>query len=169
MLIFLLGFMGCGKSYTARKLSEKLDIPVMDMDKDIEEQEGRSVSRIFSESGEAYFRNLESDWLRSLDPESDAIISTGGGSPCFGDNMDVMKALGITIFLDTERERIIQRLAYGRNRRPLLEGMNELDIGFFYDEKMKERRPFYERSDFHLYHQDINVLANLILSFKRPD
>ena len=73
--------------------------------------------------------------------------------------------MGVTIFLDIDRETIVDRLLKGGDKRPLLTGMNEYDLGFYYDQKMKERRPFYEQANFHLKHQDIQVISDLLRAF----
>lgn len=162
MLIFLIGFMGCGKSYTARRLSQALDMPYVDMDHAIEDAEGMTVAEIFERHGEPWFRAREREWLEKLDPEAGLIVSTGGGAPCEPGNMDLMNKLGVTVFLDTGKDAIVARLLRSAGRRPLLAGMDENDLGFFYDSKMEERRPFYERAAFHFRHQDIDVLVRLL-------
>ncbi len=167
MLIFLVGFMGCGKSYTAKYLANALSIPYVDMDQAIEMQHGKSIPLIFEEEGEFAFRNMEHEYLQSLDPHYSRIISTGGGTPCFHDNMALMNRLGTTIFIDTDKSKIVERLLRGIHKRPLLQGMNEHDLGFFYDQKMKERRPFYEQANFQVKHQDYEVLEKLIQSLEQ--
>jgi shikimate kinase len=165
MLIFLVGFMGCGKSFTGKHLSSVFDIPFIDMDHAIEEEEGQTVSMIFEEKGETYFRHLEHEFLMSLDPDQASIIATGGGTPCFDNNMEVMNNIGVTIFLDVDKETIVERLLRGLDKRPLLRGMNEADLEFYYDQKMKERRPYYETANFQLKHQDIEVITDLLQAF----
>jgi shikimate kinase len=146
MLIFLIGFMGCGKSFTSRQLSALLDIPAVDMDKMIEEREGKSIKEIFEEKGENYFRQLEHDFLKNLSAEDNLIIATGGGAPCFFDNMDIMNQKGLTIYLNRNRERCLAQLMKGVEKRPLLNGMSPEEIADFYDRKIKERKPFYEKA-----------------------
>lgn len=162
MVIFLIGFMGSGKSYTGKHLSAQLNIPFVDMDDAIEEQQGKSVSQIFEEDGELVFRELEHQYLLDIDPDESQIIATGGGAPCYHDNMELMNAIGTTIFIDTPKEKIAERLAKGIHRRPLLTGMNAMDLEFFYDKKMEERRPIYEKANFQIQHQDLEVLSKLI-------
>ena len=166
MLVFLTGFMGSGKSYTGRHLAKRLNYPFMDMDRYIEVQEGRSISEIFETDGEAAFREMERNVLHQLHPPLDMVVSTGGGLPCHGDNMAFMNEIGLTIFLDIDKEVLVDRLLNGRNRRPLLKGMNEYDLGFFYDEKMKERRPFYEQAAFQFRHQQLDILEELVRSME---
>jgi shikimate kinase len=165
MLIFLVGFMGCGKSFTGKHLSAVFDIPFIDMDLAIEEEEGRAVSVIFEESGEQYFRELEHNFIMGLDPDQFAVVATGGGAPCFRENMEMLNSIGVTIFLDTDKDIIVQRLLKGIDHRPLLAGMNQYDLEFYYDEVMKERRPYYEKANFKLKHQDLEVISDLLRAF----
>jgi shikimate kinase len=167
MLIFLVGFMGCGKSYTAKYLANELNIPYVDMDQAIEMQHGKTIPQIFEEEGELVFRNLEHEYLKALNPEYSRIISTGGGTPCYHNNMALMNSTGTTIFIDSDKQLIVERLLRGIHKRPLLQGMNEHDLGFFYDQKMKERRPFYEQANFQVKHQDYEVLQRLIQSLEK--
>ncbi len=156
--------MGSGKSYTGKYLSAMLDIPFVDMDAEIEEAQSKSISDIFEELGEPYFRNLERKYLEDLDLSKTMIIATGGGVPCFGDNIQLMNRLGTTIFIDSDKDTIVERLMKGLDERPLLKGMNRFDLEFFYDSKMEERRPFYEQSNFQIRHKDMEVIADLIRS-----
>lgn len=162
MLIFLIGFMGSGKSYAARNLSELLQIPFVDTDKAIEAAEGMTVKEIFEQKGEAYFRNLERAYLSGLSPDQSLIVATGGGMPCFFDNMQVMNRKGLTIFLNRSRERALAQLLKGIEKRPLLQDKNEEQIGAFYDEKLAERMPFYAEAEIHAGDADIEELAGLI-------
>ncbi|MCO5234177.1 MAG: shikimate kinase [Chitinophagales bacterium] len=149
MLYFLIGFMGSGKSYTGRNLSELMGIPCIDMDKFIEEQENRSIAEIFEKSGETYFRNLERTFLENLNPKDHLIISTGGGAPCFNDNMDLMNQKGTTIYLNRSKETVMKQLLKGIEKRPLLRGKTEEEIWTFYDNKLSERKQFYEKANIH--------------------
>ena len=90
MIIFLLGFMGSGKSTLGKRLAKKMSWEFLDMDKVLEEQEGMTVTQIFQEKGEAYFREAETQFLQGLDPSMNRIVATGGGAPCHTNNMDLM-------------------------------------------------------------------------------
>lgn len=156
MLYFLIGFMGSGKSFAGRKLAEVLEIPCIDMDKHIETTENKSIQEIFEQKGEPYFRKLERDFLKTLDPKDNLIISTGGGVPCFFDNMKVMNEKGITIYLNRSKEVVMRQLLKGIDKRPLLKGKSEEEIWDFYDKKLQERLPFYNQAQFHA--KDLNYL-----------
>ena len=146
MLIFLIGFMGCGKSYIGRNLAPLMGYEHIDMDHAIERKEGMSVKEIFEQKGEDYFRNQEKEFIQSLDPTKNILISTGGGAPCFFDNMDVMNQKGITLYLNRSKENILRRLMQRPEKRPLLKGMNEEQVGQFYDERLADRKPWYEKA-----------------------
>jgi shikimate kinase len=146
MIIFLIGFMGSGKSYTARNLSSIMNIPYVDMDKAIEEMEGKSIADIFSEKGEDYFRLQENAFLKNLPEKGDLIVATGGGTPCFFDNMDIMNQKGLTIYLNRTKEKCLEQVLKGIDKRPLLKGKSIEEVSAFYDQKMEERKPWYEKA-----------------------
>lgn len=145
-IIFLLGFMGSGKTYWGENWSRHAGWGFIDLDKQIEEREGKSVADIFESRGEAYFRNLESETLRNIDPAGDTIIACGGGTPCFGDNLDWMKSRGATIYLSTTPLEIMKRVEDEIAQRPLLKKLNKAELLFFIETKLKEREQFYNRA-----------------------
>lgn len=146
MIIFLIGFMGCGKTTLGKRLSRKLDYSFYDMDEEIEKKAGLSVSEIFSQKGEAAFRKMEREYLKSLNPESDLVIATGGGAPCFGDNIELMNQLGITVYLKMSPVSLAGRLQKARSIRPLIEGLGDEALLEFIHERLKEREPHYKKA-----------------------
>ncbi|NUO01826.1 MAG: shikimate kinase [Saprospiraceae bacterium] len=144
--IFLTGFMGSGKSHTGRLLGEALGIPFVDLDDWIEKQEGQSIAEIFAASGEAAFRKIEQNALRSMHNFDFVIVSCGGGTPCFFDNMDWMKEHGITVYLQIPAAELCRRLIPEMAHRPLLKGLNELTMLPFIEEKLALREPYYLQS-----------------------
>ncbi len=148
MRIFLIGFMGSGKSHTGKRLAARIGTPFMDQDTLIERRTGKSVSQIFAEDGEATFRQLEADILRELHQLPRFVLATGGGAPVHHDNMDWMLQHGITIFLDPTVEVITERLAGETTHRPLLRERE--DLREFVTAKLAERRPCYEKAAIHL-------------------
>src|SRR5690349_8405249 len=100
MKIFLIGFMGCGKSTMGKKLAVKLGYDFIDLDHQIEKNLGTTITAYFAENGEEAFRKLESETLKNFDYPSNSIIATGGGAPCFFDNMDWMNANGLSIYIE---------------------------------------------------------------------
>ncbi|MFP5078921.1 shikimate kinase [Pedobacter sp. JCM 36344] len=146
MRIFLIGFMGCGKTTLGKKLAQKMSYSFMDLDHELEKAAGVSVSNYFSANGEEAFRILEKDTLNTLDYPTNCIISTGGGTPCFFDNMEFMNRSGITIYVDLPPLALAKRLEYGKHKRPLVANMDEQQLVAFIKEKLEERNPYYERS-----------------------
>lgn len=120
----------------------------VDTDKAIEEAEGMSVTEIFKQKGESYFRESERDFLASLRPASNLLVSTGGGAPCFFDNMEMMNAKGVSVFLHRPKEMTLERLRKKPHKRPLLAGMSDEELSVFYDTRLQERMPFYTKAHF---------------------
>jgi shikimate kinase len=148
MRIFLTGFMGSGKSYTGLELARKLGRPFVDLDQWIEDMQGLSINEIFSEQGEDAFRRLEAETLRTFEKLPYFIMATGGGAPCFHDNISWMNENGMTIFIDPPVTLLVERLEEGREQRPLLHGQENLSA--FISQKMEDRRPYYEQAHVHL-------------------
>lgn len=149
---------GCGKSTFGRKVAAMLGSNFIDLDKMIVEKEGISIFEIFEKKGEKYFREIESALLKELtDNKIHFIMATGGGAPCFFDNMNYMNENGITIYIDTPIEIILERLsASGINKRPLLKQMGEENLYEGLVEKLKLRRPFYNKANHILsYHTNL--------------
>lgn len=145
MKIFLVGFMGCGKSTKAKQLAGLLECPVIDIDAVIVEQKGMSIADYFAAHGEAAFRQLENETLKSFDYPDTCVVATGGGLPCYFDNMDWMNEHGITIYLEMTPPQLVSRLQ-NREKRPLLKGMNDEQLLTFINGKLEERNPFYRKA-----------------------
>lgn len=136
--IFIIGFMGAGKTTLALDLAHKLNLPSLDSDFEIRTAEGLSIQEIFHTKGERYFRNLETHWITSLTKEA-RVISCGGGLPCFNDNLLTLKSMGKVIFLDTPIDIILQRIQTSQDR-PLIQNKTEEEIKALY-----EKRAIYYR------------------------
>lgn len=147
-LIFLVGYMGCGKSTLGRRLARRLGVPFVDTDSRVEEREGATVSDLFRYEGEQRFREIEREVLDAAIAGNDsAVISTGGGLPVWGDNMARMNAAGCTVYLRRSAENIAGRLSpYGRRKRPRLQGLNDEELVAFMTRDMASREPFYSRA-----------------------
>ena len=147
-LIFLVGYMGCGKGTLGRRLARRLGVPFIDTDGRVEEREGASVSDLFRYEGEQRFRKIEREVLDAAIAGNDsAVISTGGGLPVWGDNMARMNAAGCTVYLRRSAENIAGRLSpYGRRKRPRLQGLNDEELVAFMTRDMASREPFYSRA-----------------------
>jgi shikimate kinase len=151
MTIFLLGPMGSGKSWCGERLAERLNVTFIDMDRQIEQGEEATIAEIFERSGEAGFRKLEHVYLRRLDGISAAVVATGGGTPCFFDNMEWMNARGITVYLKTPLDILLTRLLPAPNMRPLLQGLYDQDLETWLEKMLEEREPFYRKAHITLH------------------
>lgn len=128
MIIFLIGFMGSGKSTIGRPLASRLNCKFIDLDLLIQESEGRTIQEIFAEvDGEAHFRELEAHYLRQCTGDN-IVVSTGGGTPCFNGNMDYMNRAGRTVYLKHEPETLTSRLINAKTPRPLIRGKSESEL-----------------------------------------
>jgi shikimate kinase len=147
-MIFLIGFMGSGKTSVGKRLAQLLNFEFIDLDEVIENSEGQTISQIFHEHSEEYFRSRESFFLQSLIDKKSIVVATGGGTPCFHSNMQWMLANGITIYLNTDAEVLFQRLKPEMAHRPLLKQNSEEELRNFIAAKLKERESFYGSSKF---------------------
>lgn len=120
MLLFLVGYMGCGKSSIGRPLAKRLGMQFVDMDTEIERRCGMSVRDFFAAHGEQEFRRYEHEMLQELTQAENTVVATGGGVPCFFDNMSLMNAAGITIYFKLSPEKLAARLEYGKDRKSVV-------------------------------------------------
>ncbi|AZQ61226.1 shikimate kinase [Flammeovirga pectinis] len=145
MRIYLIGMPGSGKSTLAKELSEVLDLPYFDLDLEIEKKERKSIPKIFTEFGEDYFRKVEREIMLSFTPDN-AIIATGGGTPCFFDNIEKLNSQGKTFFVDVLEDDLADRVWEQQGTRPLLAQENREDIFAAIQEKRVNRLPYYEKA-----------------------
>ena len=146
MKIFLIGMMGSGKSYCAKKIAKKLKLAAYDLDNLVEMTEDLTISEIFEEEGEEYFRKLEAKILRWFGEKRNFVLATGGGTPCFHNNIDWMNENGITIWLNEPIDVLVERLKPEKYHRPLISGLSDEELGSFLTNKLAERTPFYSQA-----------------------
>lgn len=144
--IFLIGMMGSGKSFWAEKLKKKLKVPAYDLDALVEMMEEKTITEIFQEDGEEYFRKAEAKMLRLFSEKKQFILSCGGGTACFNDNMKWMNKTGITIWIDESVETLSERLLSQKEHRPLIKGLGNEKLPAYLSDKLEERRPFYSEA-----------------------
>ena len=144
--IFLIGFMGSGKTYWGNLWTEKSGLSFYDIDEMVERNEGKSIAKIFAEDGEDYFRKLESFELRNLLSKNNFIAATGGGTPCFNDNITWMNENGTSVYLQSSPENIFKRLVSEKEKRPLIKNLDDEELLFYITEKIKEREFFYQQA-----------------------
>jgi shikimate kinase len=155
--VYIIGFMGSGKTTTGVKLASLLEWTFTDLDKCIEEHTGMTIPEIFSSHGETWFREVESALLKNLNPVTNEVISTGGGTPCYGDNMDFMLENGLTIYLKLTPGQLKSRISGTDDERPLLKDLRDKDLLGFIEEKLSDREKWYNRADLHFNGFNTNV------------
>lgn len=146
--LFLVGYMGCGKTTVGRRIARATGMRLVDTDAEIEAMEGASVADIFRYEGEERFRELERDVLERIAAGGErVVVSTGGGLPVWRDNMARMNALGTTLYLRRSAENIAGRLSpYGRQKRPKLRGLSDDELVAFMQADMAAREPYYTQA-----------------------
>ncbi len=148
MKIYIIGLPSSGKTTLSKPLAEKMNLELIDLDHFIEQKEGCSISDIFKYQGENYFRKVEKEALHEVSTNENIIVATGGGVPCFFDNMKFMNRQGITLFLDVSVDELFKRMNqnHGTENRPLLQGKKEEALKQELEKKYKNRYPFYNEA-----------------------
>ena len=146
--IFLTGYMGAGKTTLGKAFARKLNLPFVDLDWYMEERIHKAVVELFVERGEAGFRELEKNMLHEVGAFEDVVISTGGGAPCFFDNMDFMNRNGKTVFLNVHPDVLFRRLRVAKQQRPILQGKQDDELKEFIIRALEKRTPFYSQAQY---------------------
>ena len=146
--VFLMGFMGAGKTTLGKALAKDLDVSFIDLDQYIERRYMKSVSQIFATSGEQGFREIESHMLREVGDFDDVIVSCGGSTPLIGDNMDYMLQHGQTVYLKCDNDTLLRRLKVARSQRPLIASKTDQELADFIESETKRREPGYLRAEY---------------------
>lgn len=144
--IFLTGYMGAGKTTLGKAFARELGLSFIDLDWYVEERFHQTISQLFAERGEAGFRRLERNMLHEVGDFENVVVSTGGGTPCFFDNMDYMNAQGQTVFLDVDEDTLFRRLRVATSQRPILQGKSEAELRTFIREALAMRMPYYAQA-----------------------
>ena len=167
MKIFLIGFMGSGKTHWGRVWAKENQLDFYDLDELIEKEEGRSVAAIFEENGENYFRDKETTVLKSLAKKENFLLACGGGAPCFNNNMQWMNDNGTTVYLSASPQYLFEKVIVEKDKRPLIKNLNEEELLFFIQQKLKEREPVYRQVKIILQVSDLDNGSLLTLNAKR--
>lgn len=155
--IILIGYMGAGKTTVGKALAKELGIPFYDLDWYIENRRRKTVSEIFAEVGEEGFRQIEHNMLHEVAEFEDVIISCGGGTPCFFDNIDYMNGQGQVVYLKASPEVLYKHLLMGKGERPLLKGKSKEELITFIREQLEKREPYYTKARYTL---DVSLMDN---------
>ena len=162
--IFLIGYMGSGKTTIGKLLAEQLGYTFVDMDTHIEEKHFKTVSQIFADLGEEQFRLLEQQCLHEVSEFENVVIATGGGAPCFFDNVDYMNRHGLTVYIKLSVEQLAERLENSKaNKRPLLANRKGKELQDFIAEGLAKRDPFYSRAHLSATGTDEEIIRQICL------
>lgn len=160
--VFLVGMPGSGKSRMAKFISSVTDLSYKDLDDEIERTEGKSIKEIFKNHGETYFRNKETKILKNIiEKDKNLIIATGGGTPCFNHNIDLINKSGLSIFLNTSLDVIVERISR-KNKRPLFQNK---DVEETVKKMFQERIKFYSKSRHHVTKNNRDKVLSIINSY----
>jgi shikimate kinase len=158
MKIFLIGFMGSGKSFWGRRLSEKLRMPFFDLDDQIEEHSGKPITDLFREKGEEHFRLLEKDLLHIITESHDSfVMACGGGTPCFYNNLDYMKQAGTVVWINLSPDQLFERLRKEKEHRPLIRDLSDEQLRSFILRKFADRKMYYDQADVHADEEPLDL------------
>ncbi len=155
--IILIGYMGAGKTTVGRQLAKALGVQFYDLDWYIEMRYHKRVSEIFAESGEEGFRDLERRMLHEAAEFENVVLSCGGGTPCFYDNMEYMNSLAETVYLKAEPEVLAMHLRMGKTERPLIKGKTSEELEQYIKASLEQREPFYKKAKHML---DVSLMDN---------
>lgn len=158
--IFLIGFMGSGKSTLGKELANRLDFTFIETDSWIEQQENKTISEIFSENGEEYFRKKEKEFLLHAQLLDECVVATGGGMPCFDNNLELMNQLGTTIWLDVEENVLLERLENEKSARPLIATSENLQEKIH--ELLESRKKFYAQAKHQIKNPTVEMIFEII-------
>lgn len=157
--VFLIGYMGCGKTTMGEVLARQMGLPYVDLDEYIERQQGQTIIELFAGVGELRFREIESAALREVAMMTDVIVGCGGGTPCHNDNMSLMNDTGITVWLVTSAERITARLLLPehKSKRPKIAELPDDEVFPLVERELKDREPYYSQAQLQFDSTDIET------------
>jgi len=166
MIIFLVGLPGCGKSTLGKKFAHIIKHPFYDLDQLIESGESTTIAELFTIHGEQKFRELEQKYLKETNTFTNAVVATGGGTPCFFNNMELINSLGMSVFIDVSPKEIAHRLSEsGISKRPMLKGKSREEICLTLEHLRNQRLPFYAKSLMTFSNPDIQFNEMLLKNF----
>lgn len=158
MKIYLLGFMGCGKTHWGKELSHKLKVPFFDLDEQIEASEGKKIVGIFAEEGEEFFRQKEKEILHLITESHESfIMACGGGTPCFFNNIDYMNSSGTTVWINCSVDCLHSRLVKEKEKRPLIRELTDEQLKSYIIKKFADRKIFYQQSSVIISEDDVSL------------
>lgn len=160
--IFLIGYMGAGKTTVGSVLAKRLNLSFVDLDHYIENRYHQTVGQLFREKGEEAFRQIERKMLQEVADIEDVLISTGGGAPCFYDNMEFMNRIGTTVYLKVSVDELAARLEPCKNTRPVLQGRSGVELKNFILENLKKRTLYYDKASITFEAEQMDTETDII-------
>jgi len=158
MIIYIIGFMGCGKSTVGKKIAAKINYPFIDLDTLIENEQNKPIATLLDPENEFKFRKIEKEALHSIsDTNKNLVVSTGGGTPCFFDNINYMNSIGQTIYLEAGIPLILNRLKNSKTVRPLIRNKTQAEIYDYIERLLKERKKFYQQAKYKIDARSIKI------------
>ena len=157
MIIYLIGYMGSGKTTVGKKLSRALAYEFVDLDQQIENSQGQSIADLFEEKGAEVFRKIEQEELHKTFTLTNAVVSLGGGTPCFFDNLEQINQHGRSVYLKLSAVSLASRLQNAKNPRPLLRGLSDSELFEFVQQQLGEREQFYNRCHFIIKGESLDI------------
>lgn len=169
MKVFLIGYMGSGKTTIGRRLAKQLNYEFVDVDQLFEERYRLSISAFFEKYDENAFRKIEKDLIVELSQKSNLIISTGGGAPCFFDNLEVMKNSGVVVYIQMAVKSLSDRLSNAKKVRPILKNLIGDELNSFIQNQLVEREVFYKKATITIKGESISIdaLSETIRNFSK--
>ena len=164
--IFLVGFMGSGKTYWGKKWAQHYQVDFYDLDEVIEKDQKKTIAKIFEKEGEDRFRQIETDALKTFSFKDNCIIACGGGAACFNNNMQWMNENGFTVYLNAKPQFIYDKIFEEKNKRPLISKLNQEELFFFIEQKLKEREIFYNQANLILPVEELSENTLSAINFK---
>lgn len=155
--VYLIGFMGVGKTTLGKKLASHMELDFVDLDMMFEHRYRLTVQAFFAKYGEQLFRKFEQELLKTTFGMTNTVISTGGGTPCYASSMDDMCTHGLTVYMQMPPAALVSRLVNAKRQRPLLEGKSKEQLADFVDNKLLERQPYYNRAHLHVDALRLNI------------
>ena len=172
MRVFLVGYMGVGKTTIGKKVSSRLGLKFVDLDRVISSEVSMSIPQIVDSKGEEYFRLLERKALEKVSKMQNVLVATGGGAPCFFDNIKLINQSGVSVFLKLDEKSLVKRLNFNQNTRPLLKGKSPSELADFVKSHYASRLPFYSQCDLDyntlsMDQKSLDDLASKILGYSK--
>jgi shikimate kinase len=155
--LFLIGYMGSGKTTTGKKLASKLNFEFIDLDTFIETEYKKTIPDIFKQEGEEAFRSKENNALKKLLAKNNIVIACGGGTPCYYNNMELINNNGISVYLKLSIDSIVSRLLNAKDKRPLIDGKSENELKSFVMRQLEKRERVYNKAKYTVKAKDLDI------------